>query len=116
MNNRFTDFQKTIFYFSSLSVVILSLSIFVEFPYGFYAFIRLITFGTICLLMFDKRNEFFRFLLVVLAILYNPIIPIHLEDRVDWSLINFFFTIPLIIVAETLSVWRILKNGTSDQR
>lgn len=116
MLKRFTDFQKTIFYFSVMTVVVLTLFIFVKFLDEFFTFIRLITFGTICLLMFDKRNEFFRFLLIVSAILYNPIIPIHLKYCSNWNVVNVFFVIPLIIVAETLSVRRILKNGNSEKR
>lgn len=115
MLKRFTDFQKTMFCFSFFSVIVLFLAVFFDFAYGFYTFLRLIVCVSICMLIADMRNVYFRFVLIVVAILYNPIAPIHLGDRDIWIVINLL-TIPLIVAAEILSIWRILKNGTTDQR
>ena len=115
MLQRFTDFQKTMFCFSFFSVITLFLAVFFDFAYGFYIFLRLVVCVSICMLISDMCNVYFRFALIVVAILYNPIAPIHLGNRDTWIVINLL-TIPLIVAADILSIRRILKNGSAQKR
>jgi hypothetical protein len=68
-------------------------------PYGYYTFLRLIVFiGGLYIAyhLYDKKSHVFSIVFVLLAILFNPIIPVHLS-RETWlpidimSAITFFF-------------------------
>ncbi|KPF81418.1 DUF6804 family protein [Novosphingobium sp. AAP93] len=75
-------------------------------PYGYYQFLRLVVCGAAGLCAYhswQSRGAWMATALALVAILYNPVIRVHLE-RADWQVINLA-TIPLFAVA-----WLIAKR------
>ena len=65
----------------------------ISFPYGFYIFLRLIVTITAVYIIFDTYKNFKSInetiiIFSIIAILYNPIIPVHLTREI-WLPINF---------------------------
>jgi phosphatidylserine synthase len=59
-------------------------------PYGYYIFLRLVLCGVCGLAAasaLTRNRQYFGWTLVCFAVLYNPIIPIHL-NRETWFVIN----------------------------
>ena len=50
------------------------------------------------------KSPVFRFLLGLFALLYNPLIPIELDDRDAWQLFNILVIVLYIVAAIVL--WR----------
>lgn len=78
------------------------------FPIGYYVFLRIVTFGALIGLMLEKFPTWFKFILLLFAILYNPVIVIHLGDAELWALFNLL-TLPLLIVPWALILKRLAK-------
>lgn len=54
-------------------------------PYGYYTFLRLIVFISSLILIFDLREKALHNLslvMIVLAILFNPIVPVYLSREI----------------------------------
>ena len=66
-------------------------------PYGFFVFLRIVTFGALIGLMLEKFPMWLKFVFLLLAILYNPVIPIHIGDRDVWAFFNIL-TIPVLLI------------------
>ena len=63
----------------------------IDLPYGYYTFLRIaITFTAVYGLIkeYSGKIDFLIIALGIIAILFNPIIPIHLGDKSIWRLIN----------------------------
>ena len=83
-----------------LIVVIVFLSLFFHrLPYGFYQLLKLVAFLTSCFFVYDFSKESkssFSIIFIILAILYNPLFPIHLTKAI-WLPINLatvaYFTV-----------------------
>ena len=63
----------------------------IDLPYGYYTFLRIaITFTAVYGLIkeYSGNIDFWIIALGIIAILFNPIIPIHLGDKSIWRLIN----------------------------
>jgi len=78
------------------------------FPYGYYTLLRLIVCGTsgyIAYFAFEEEKRFIGVLSILVAILFNPIIPIHLAKDA-WIIIDF---ITAIFFAITIFALRIKK-------
>lgn len=76
---------------SVISVVLLLLAIPAIWPYGYYILLRWIITGSAIFLIWTAsklEKKFWIFLMVVVAILFNPIAPIHL-DKQTWVVIDF---------------------------
>ena len=61
-------------------------------PYGYYVFLRIVLCGACALLAFSdyrrkQSNNLWLVGLLLLAVIYNPLIPVHLEREV-WAPIN----------------------------
>lgn len=89
-------------YFTVIIVsVLLLLAALFKFPYGFYTFLRfaVCSFSVYCsinlVMVYGKKTQYY-VLPILVAILYNPIIRVHL-DRGTWKVINLV-TIGLIWV------------------
>ena len=73
--------------------VLLIVAPLISFPYGFYIFLRLIVSITAAYIIFDTYKNFKGInetiiIFSIIAILYNPIIPVHLTREI-WLPINF---------------------------
>ena len=87
-------------YFIILSIVMLFGAI-AEWPYGYYILLRWITCITSILVVlqaFEKDIDWVKVLFIIIAILFNPLAPIHLS-RSTW--------IPLDIVTAILLIFAI---------
>ena len=78
------------------------------FPNGYYVFLRIVTFGSLIGLMLEKFPTWAKFIFILLAILYNPVIQIHLGDSGIWALFNMV-TIPVLIVPWIVIMKRLAK-------
>lgn len=63
---------------------------------GYYMFMRIVTLGALIGLILEKLPTWEKFVLLLLAILYNPLIPIHINDQEVWAWFNVL-TIPALI-------------------
>ncbi len=99
--------QKYFFGFAVISVVML----FCALPdgrdeeYGYYVFLRIVTCASLAWLLVEKFPMWLNFSLLLLAILHNPIIPIHLADREVWAFFNII-TIPALIIPWVVLIYR----------
>ena len=62
-------------------------------PYAYYMLLRLLFFGCLIFIgfkIYEKSHEFIAPLFIIggLALLYNPLFPIHLGSKVAWIIIN----------------------------
>jgi len=84
---------------STISVVLLLLAILAIWPYGYYVFLRwLVTASALFLIWvaYNLKKTFWLFLMGIVAILFNPIIPVHL-DKETWVIIDFIVAILFLI-------------------
>ncbi|PJA02021.1 hypothetical protein COX73_02995 [bacterium (Candidatus Gribaldobacteria) CG_4_10_14_0_2_um_filter_36_18] len=84
---------------STISVVLLLLAIPAIWPYGYYVFLRwLVTASALFLIWvaYNLKKTFWLFLMGIVAILFNPIIPVHL-DKETWVIIDFIVAILFLI-------------------
>ena len=73
-------------------------------PYGFYTILRIVTCVTGVWFIVLLKSPVFRFLLGLVALLYNPLITIELDDRDAWQLFNILVIVLYIVAAIVL--WR----------
>jgi hypothetical protein len=80
-------------------------------PYGYYTLLRIVAcavFTWAAFITYEKNNEdLLPWIFAILAIVFNPIIKIHLPKEV-WALIDFCSGLFLILVRK-----RILSNTTT---
>ena len=112
--NKLQDFQKASLFASSVSVLLLLIAIVAtvddwRVSYGFYTFLRLIVCASMVALCFEKIPIWLKCTLGLQAILYNPIIRVHLGDRETWMWFNII-AIPFFFVA-WWNVFRTLSNN-----
>jgi hypothetical protein len=85
-----------------IAIIFLILSFF-DWEYGFYTILRIaITIIAIYyayyLYEYLERKDFWFWLLVVIAILFNPIIPIYLYNKALWSVIDIAAAILFLVL------------------
>ena len=74
----------------SLIAIVLLLLALLPMPYGYYTLVRLCIFiysAYLAYNLWQEKNETWMWIFIVIAILFNPVIPIYL-DRVLWTLID----------------------------
>jgi len=84
---------------SVISVVLLLLAIPAIWPYGYYILLRwIVTASAIFLIWiaYDLKKTFWLFLMGIVAILFNPIIPVYL-DKGTWVIIDFIVAILFLV-------------------
>jgi len=84
---------------SIISVIILLLAIPAIWPYGYYILLRwIITASAIFLawVAYDLKKTFWLSLMGIVTILFNPIVPIHL-DKETWVIIDFIVAILFLV-------------------
>ena len=84
-----------------ISIVLLLLT-FLDWPYGYYTFLRFIITGVAVyyafyLYVIDKWQDFWFWGLIIAGILFNPIVPVYLGDKAIWGIIDII--VPIFFVS-----------------
>ncbi len=107
-----TERQKIFRCFLILDIIMLALAIIAAFDCGFdawyYVFLRFVTCVALAGFVLEKLSTRFKFILLLLVILYNPIVPVHLGDRGIWIIINLITII--LLCCGAVAVHRQLKK------
>ena len=93
---------------TTISIVMLFAGIPKFFPYGYHNLLRLVVCGTgvyIAHFSFESKKKFIGFLSVLVALLFNPLFPIHL-DKDAWVLIDLIAAIFFAISIFALKIDR----------
>jgi hypothetical protein len=93
-------FEKDIFWLAPIIVMGIGL---LPMPYGYYFLSRLVVSGCALyyIIQFYSDKDMKKvFLFGFFAILYNPIIPIHLGDKSLWTLVNVITAIMFFSIAK----------------
>lgn len=72
---------------AKLTMVAMALAI-LPWPYGFYTFLKLVAFVAAIYYIHSGRAREKNWLLISAAILFNPVIPVHLFMRSAWILVD----------------------------
>lgn len=90
------DYQK---YLSILSGVMLLLAIPPMWPYGYFQILRWVVAGTAgfnVYIAYQLNKKFWLWAMVVIAILFNPIAPIHLTKEI-WAVFDLLTAVILFV-------------------
>lgn len=75
-----------------------------EHPYGYYTFLRWMVFGTAAYCVFqafERNHEIWLYIFGVIAVLFNPFIPIHLTRQI-WAPIDvvtaLLFLVSIVLI------------------
>ena len=82
------DRGETAFWIAPIVVMVIGL---LPMPFGYYTLSRLVVCGCAAYFAFklyQKQETIFLWGFGLLAVLYNPIIPIHLYDKEIWMIVN----------------------------
>jgi len=74
-----------------ISIILLLMAVFAKWPYGFYTLLRIVVCGSslyVALSAATLNKTFWVWLMGAVAVLFNPLIPIHLH-RSTWQVIDF---------------------------
>lgn len=102
---KLNEFQKASLFASIVAVVLLLVAVIAtldrwQIPYGFYIFLRLVVCGSTVALCFDSIVPvWLKYMLGLQALLYNPIVRVHLGDRDVWMGFN------VVAIAFYLVAW-----------
>jgi hypothetical protein len=99
-----------------ISIVMLFIGIPEFLPYGYYKLLRFVICGTgvyIAYFAFEEEKRFIGFLSVLIVLLFNPLIPIHLNKDV-WILIDFMTAIFFAITIFSLRFVPEVYTNSSD--
>ena len=99
--------KKTIKYKNITSIISLGLlflatfkvELDIDLPYGYYTFLRwVVTLSTIFLVWtaYNSRKTFWFFSMAIVAILFNPITPVYLDEE-TWMMIDFVVAILFLL-------------------
>ena len=80
-----------------LSIIILLLAIPSGWPYGFYTFLRFLVCGTsvyVVIFSHENKRKFWFWVFITIAVLFNPLIPIHLSKDI-WVVLDLLIAIVL---------------------
>lgn len=103
-----TERQKIFRCFLILDIIMLALAIIRYFDGWYYVFLRFVTCVALAGFVLEKLSTWFKFILLLLVILYNPIVPVHLGDRGIWVLINLITIV--LLCCGAVAVHRQLKK------
>lgn len=94
-------------YLLSLCAILLLLCM-GDLPIGYYTLVRIVvTIGAVCILVNEpgKDLNFWRVIFGLIAIIFNPIIPVYLHDKAIW--------LPIDIIAAVLFIIKLLILKTT---
>lgn len=84
---------------SGISTIMLLLAIPTFWPYGYYVLLRwVVTISAVFLLslVYESKKTFWLFSMGIVAILFNPIIPVHLDKEI-WIIIDLIAAILFLV-------------------
>ena len=84
---------------SGISIIMLLLAIPTFWPYGYYVLLRWVVALTAVFLLclaYESKKTFWLFLMGLVAILFNPIIPVHLDKEI-WVIIDFVAAVMFLV-------------------
>lgn len=85
-------------------------------PGGYYTFLRIIVFVVSCICIFlpvsKESVSYWNIVGGIIAILFNPIIPIYFNDKDIWTAIDIVVIIYMVIMAIKAKDW---GKGTYEQ-
>jgi len=84
---------------SVISIIMLLLAIPTFWAYGYYVLLRwVVTISAVFLLWlaYESKKTFWLFLMGIIAILFNPIIPVHLDKEI-WVVIDIIVAIIFLV-------------------
>ena len=113
LRKNLSEIQKICCFMSALSFVVLFLAL--VNVWRWFTLLRWLVCLTFAGKLIDKFSAGFKFFMLILAILYNPLAPVYFGDRAIWFWLNLI-TLPVIAIAEIITLQRVLKNGTSQKR
>jgi len=73
-----------------------------DLPAGYYTFLRIVVTITSGVLVFTEIKSGFNFWVIVFcltAILFNPVIPVHFNDKTIWAVTDFICGVIFIVKA-----------------
>ena len=82
---------------SSLVIGCVDLIMYLHMPAGFYTILRALVCGISMFHIWNSRNWIWKSILIILALIYNPVFPIHLEEKEFWFFINIISFFVLLI-------------------
>jgi hypothetical protein len=94
-----TDSIKAARILAIIAVVLLVAAVFGRWPYGFYTFLRLFVCGTSVYLTFvtyTAKHKLWPWIVGGLAVLFNPLVPIHLH-RSNWQVLDALAATALVV-------------------
>ena len=73
-----------------IAPIVLSLLAIFPFEYEFYTFLRIVVCFSSCFAAYQlfKRKDKIWILFALMALLFNPLIPVHLGSRLLWNIVN----------------------------
>ena len=85
----------------AITVIVFLLLSFFDWSYGYYTFLRIITTGTLAYYAYYltsiKKQGFWLWSMVLVAILFNPFIPVYIRDKSIWGIIDVITAMFLFI-------------------
>ena len=88
----------------AIPVIVMAIGL-MPMPYGYYNLVRFIVCGTAIYFAhssFVKNENSFVWIFGALAILYNPILPIHLYEKEIWTVVNIITGIIFFVRRNTV--------------
>jgi hypothetical protein len=107
---KFREEFQIIFWLKLVGIAFLLIS-FLKLPYGFYTLLRIVITGTATYstyIYYKAEKKFWMWTLGVIAILFNPIVPIYLEKE-TWKVIDITTAIIFLISIFNLKEFRKAK-------
>lgn len=92
------------------AVVMLLLSIFSGWPYGYYTLLRLVVFitsGLITIAAYKMQKHGWMIGIGLVTLLFNPFVPVHI-DKTTWRVIDFIVAAVFLIL-----LFKIKKKGSN---
>lgn len=93
---------------SVISIIFLLLAIPTFWPYGYYILLRWVVALSAVFLVwiaYCLKKIFWLFLMGIVAILFNPIIPVHL-DKGTWVIIDFIVAILFLVSIFKIKIYK----------
>lgn len=82
------------------SILMLLLSIFLKWPYGYYTLLRLVVFvtsGFVTIAAYKMQKYGWMIGVGLVTLLFNPIVPVHF-DKATWRVIDFIVAVLFLIL------------------